>query len=117
MGSSIAKASASVEVNRVHDDESERERVVNKVHRLAGVPLAMAKAKVGAAVSAAIGDEPLKAFGHVGLVSAVCSGEKVPDYLARIVQDKDSRRRLALALLTDDTDVVVTTTVTFPQKR
>lgn len=77
----------------------------------------MAKAKVGAAFERAIGDRPLKEFGHEGLVSAVCSGEKVPEYLARIYQDKGARRRMALALLEDDTDVIVTTTITIPQSR
>lgn len=80
------------------------------------VRLKMAKAKVGAAFERAIGDRPLKEFGHEGLVSAVCSGEKVPDYLARVAEDKQARRRFALALLEDDTDVIVTTTITIPQK-
>lgn len=89
---------------------------VKNVHRL-DVSLVIAKAKVGAAVAAAISDHPLKAFGHEGLLSAVCSGEKVPAYLARIYQDKTSRRHFAVALLEDDTDVVVTTTVTVPHRK
>lgn len=61
--------------------------------------LRMAKAKVGAAVKQAIGDQPLKAFGDEGLVSKLTTGEKVPDYLARICEDDGSRKRFALALL------------------
>lgn len=107
-----------MEVNRVHGDELPRESVVNKVHRLPDViPLDMAKARVGGAVRKAIAGQPLKTFGHKALVHGVCTGEKVPDYLGRIYQDKDARRRFGLALLEDDTDVIVTTTVTFPQKR
>lgn len=81
------------------------------------VELRMAKAQMGAAFESAIGDTPDKAFGHEGLVSGLKSGEKVPDYLARIARDKGARRRFALALLEDDTDVIVTTTVTIPQAK
>jgi hypothetical protein len=63
------------------------------------VPLRMAKAQMGAAVTAAIGDAPLEQFGHEGQMSAVCSGEKVPDYLARIYEDEAARVRFAKALL------------------
>lgn len=101
------------EVKRSHRDA---EGVSDKVKKLHDLPLVMAKGKVGRCVSAAIGNEPLKAFGHEGLMSEVCSGAKVPDYLARIYQNRPARRRLALALLDDDTDVVVTTTITVPTK-
>ena len=86
-----------------------------EVKSLHCAPLVAAKTKVGAAVTIAIVDQPLKAFGHEGLMSGVCSGEKVPDYLARIVQDKRTRRRFAVALLEDDTDVIVTVTITMPK--
>lgn len=79
--------------------------------------LRMAKAKMGTAIEQAIGDEPDKTFGHEGLMSALKSGEKVPDYLARIYQNKEARRRFAMALLQDDTDVIVTTTITVPLTR
>lgn len=88
---------------------------VEEVKSLHCAPLAAAKAKVARAVTSAIGDQPLKAFGHEGLMSGICSGEKVPDYLARIVQDKRTRHRFAVALVQDDTDVIVTVTFTNPK--
>lgn len=100
----VASASAGVEVNEV-------ERAVNKVDRLADIPLSMAKARMGEAVSQAIGTRALKEFGDKGLVSHVTSGEKVPEWLARIYQDPETRRRYALALLEDCADVEVETTV------
>lgn len=105
----------SLEVNRVDGGDHDGACVVNKVDRLPKRAVDMAKARMGAAVEQAIGDAPLKAYGDKGLMSKVLSGEKVPDYLARIVQDKGARRRFALALLEDDSDVIVTTTITIPQ--
>lgn len=103
-----------VEVNRVHRGDEGSLSEVNKVHPDA---LSTAKARVGGAVREAIGTDPMKVYGHKGLLHAVCSGEKVPDYLARIYQDKPARRRFALALLNDDTDVVVTTHVSWPEPK
>lgn len=110
-----------MEVNRVPSRECEsesREHGVNDVHRL-DVPLKMAhaKARAGRALKKAIEGRALKEFGLKSLISGVCSGEKVPEYLARIVDDKPARRRLALALLEDDSEVIVTTTVTIPQSK
>lgn len=59
-------------------------------------PLRMAKKHVGDAVTAAIGTEPRKRYGHEGRLSEVCAGEKVPDWLARIYQDDDARIRFGL---------------------
>ena len=70
-----------------------------------------AKARLGAAFTAAIGDQPGKRFGHEGLVSGLKSGEKVPDYLAQIAEDPEARRRFALALLEDDEDVEIVTEI------
>lgn len=88
------------EVNRVDLE-------VNKVDRLveATESMRMAKAKMGAAVEHAIGDRPLKEFGDKGQMSNITSGEKVPEYLARIYHDPAARRRFALALLDGDTGV------------
>lgn len=102
-----------MEVNRVDDCRPAKTRTVNDVDRLKAIPLEMAKAKVGAAVNHAIGDKPLKLFGDKGLVSKVCTGEKVPEYLAQIYQDTTSRRRFALALLKGDVKVRVRTVVEF----
>lgn len=113
MSLKVAAPRASEEVNRVHGDDDTPASVVNDIHRH-DIPMRMAKAKVGAAVKTAIGDHPLKQFGHAGLVSAVCSGEKVPDYLAAIVKDDVARRKFALALLEDDTGVVLTMHVSIP---
>lgn len=81
------------------------------------VPLRMAKVELGAAVTAAIGDAPLKQFGHEGQMSAVCSGEKVPDYLARIYEDDDARLRFAKALLHGDTRVRFTTVIEIDERK
>ena len=93
------------------EEDNGVDREVNKVDRLAAISLEMAKARLGAAVGQAIGDQPLKAYGDKGLLSKVSTGEKVPDYLARIYQDRGARRRLALALLEDDDHVDIETTV------
>lgn len=103
-----------MEVNRVDRAAEPRSVVVNKVDRLTDLPLEMAKAKFGAAIEEGIGDAPLKNYGDKGLLSKVVTGEKVPDYLGRIYQDKQARRRFAVALLEDDTDVVMTTHITLP---
>lgn len=103
-----------MEVNRVLSAEDAADAAVNKVH---GVPLRMAKARVGAAVTKAIEGRAQKEFGSKSLISEVCSGEKVPEYLARIVDDKSTRRKLALALLEDDTDVIVTTNISIRQRK
>lgn len=92
-------------VGRPHSD------VVNKVDRLPS------KVKAGAALKAAIGNDPLKKYGDKGMLANVTSGEKVPDYFARIVDDKHAKRRLALALLSDDSDVIVRTVIEFPAAR
>lgn len=113
MGSMVDRAVTGVEVKSSHRDGRRDSEAVKKLHPR----LVMAKAKVGAAIEQAIGDAPDKEFGHEGLVSALKTGEKVPDYLARIYEDKPARRRFALALLEDDTDVVVTTTVTIAQSK
>lgn len=113
MGISVAKQPAFGEVKDSHRDGDARAEAVKNLHPR----LVMAKASVGKAIETAIGDAPLKQFGHEGMVSGLTTGEKVPDYLARIYQDKGARRRFALALLEDDTDVIVTTTITVPMKK
>ena len=96
------------EVKPLHRESERRSEVVKELHH---VPMVQAKAGMGAAVKQAIGDEPMKAYGHEGMVSAVCSGEKVPDYLARIYADERARTRFALALLEDIAGVEIETTV------
>jgi len=116
MPRSVQQPLPPMEVNRVDRPSERRADVVNKVDRLQ-IPLEMAKARMGAAVEHAIGDAPLKEYGDKGLMSKVVTGEKVPDYLARIAQDKAARRRFALKLLEDDTDVVITKTITIQEKK
>src|SRR5687767_10557751 len=73
------------------------------------VDLAMdtAKEHVGKAIGSAIGDEPLRVFGDASFIAKVITGEKAPDYLARIYRNPDARRRLGLALLRGDDKVKV----------
>lgn len=101
---SVQRPLPPMEVDRVHRQTNADTETVNIVHHLE-IPLEMAKAKLGAAVKEAIGNLPLKHFGHKGLISDVCSGEKVPEYLARIVQDDAARRRFARALVQGDKKV------------
>lgn len=112
---SIQRSLPPMEVNRVDRPQSHDSGVVNKVDRLPerAVDMARAKARVGHAVEEAIGNLPLKEFGDKGLMSKVTTGEKVPDYLARIYANRSARRRFARALVADDSGVVVTTVMTF----
>lgn len=91
-----------VEVKGLHGEREVRSEAVKKLHC---VPMAMAKVKVGAAFAHAIGEQTRKAYGHEGLVSGLCSGEKVPDYMATLYLDAGARRRFALALLAGDPKV------------
>lgn len=113
MSSSLNRTLGTLEVKSLHSDEERRSDAVKKLHR---VPLEMAKAAVGAAIDVAIGDAPAKEYGHEGLISSVKSGEKVPEYLARIYQDPGARRRLAFALLKDDAAVTFRTVIEFEEK-
>lgn len=118
MGNSLAQRASVEEDHRVDHADQCPSCAVNRVDRLnaMAIDLTMAKAKLGACIRTGIGDDALKEYGDKGLVGKVCTGEKAPDYLARIYLDKAARRRFALALLNDDTDVIVTTVVTVPTK-
>jgi hypothetical protein len=118
MPQSVREQVVSVEDNRVDRRDAESPSVVNKVDRLPEKAIAMAKASVGAALKRAIGDESIKAFGDKGLVSKLTTGEKVPDYLARIYQDETARTEFALAMLEGLEHVeIVTETVVRVRKR
>lgn len=93
------------------------QRAESAVKELPEVPLHMAKAGMGGAIGEAIEGRPLKAYGHEGLLSEVRTGARVPDYLARIYQDPAARRKLALALLRNDADIVITTTIAIPTRK
>lgn len=112
--SSVSRVLGSAEVKPLHLGDDARAEAVKKLHR---VPLEMAKAAVGAAIDVAIGDAPAKEYGHEGLISSVKSGEKVPEYLARIYADPVARRRLAFALLKDDEAVTVRTVIEFCERK
>lgn len=114
---SVHQQNLLMEVNRVDPAPDRRADVVNRVDRLPDLTLEMAKVGVGSAVREAIGRRPLKEFGDKGLVSGVCSGDKAPDYLARIYQDPQARRRFALALLEDDHEVHVDTVIRIPLRK
>lgn len=103
-----------MEVNRVGRPSARPTAMVNPVDH---DDLGQAKAHVGAAVKSAIGDQPLKQFGDKGLMSKVCAGEKVPDYLARIYQDREARRRFVRAWLKDDGAVRVRVVYEFEEER
>lgn len=117
MSDSVNRPAPLTEVKRLHDAASSRDEAVNKLHRDLDGNFRMAKAKVGAAIAAAIRDQPRKTYGHEGLMSGVCSGAKVPEYLARICDDPQARRRLALALLEGDDRVTVKTVVEWEDEK
>jgi hypothetical protein len=61
--------------------------------------ITQAKAGMGAVIKEAIGPDKLEAYGHASLMSGICSGEKVPEYLAAIYANEESKLRMAKALL------------------
>lgn len=96
MSRSVQQALPPMEVKSLHRSAETRAEAVKELHQ---VPIQMAKASVGAAFAAAIGEGARKEYGHEGLVSAVCSGEKVPEYLARVYADPAARVRFGVAWL------------------
>ena len=78
---------------------------------LPDIPLEMAKAGIGRAIKSAIGDDPLKVYGDDSMMAKVISGERIPDYLARIYRNPEARRRYAVSLLRGDKRVRVRTVV------
>ena len=76
-----------------------------------------AKASVGRAVKHAIGDDPARVYGDEGQMSRVMTGEKVPDYMARIYRNPDARRRYVLSLLKGDPNVRIRTTVDWDEEK
>ena len=78
---------------------------------LPDIPLEMAKAGLGRAIKSAIGDDPLKVYGDDSMMAKVISGERIPDYLARIYRNPEARRRYAVSLLRGDKRVRVRTVV------
>lgn len=75
------------------------ESAVNKADHDADSPLDAGKKAVGGAVKFAMGQRAMKEFGDTGQMSNVCSGEKVPEYLARIWNDREARRRFGMAFM------------------
>ena len=75
------------------------------------IPLEMAKAGIGRAIKSAIGDDPMKVYGDDSLMAKVISGERVPDYLARIYNRPEACRRYAISLLKGDKQVRVRTVI------
>lgn len=92
-----------MEVKRVDRLPESAKVAVKKVD----LPLEAAKEMVGAAVNSAIGNAPMKTYGDAGLMSKVVTGEKAPEYLARIYQDPKARRRFAMAFLKGDPKVTM----------
>lgn len=98
MATNSNRALADLEVEKLPRPGDRADRAVKKVH-LPEQSLDSAKKQFGAAVKAAIGDNPMKVYGAENLMSGVVSGDKVPDYMARLYRDNAARRRLAKELL------------------
>jgi hypothetical protein len=107
MKDSVSKGPRPVEVQR--PDRTDSEESGNRT--MPDIPLEMAKAGIGRAVKHAIGDEPLRVYGDDSMMAKVITGEKVPDYLARIYKNPEARRRYAVSLLRGDKKVRVRTVV------
>ncbi len=93
------RAFGPLEVRRTDKADSADPVMVRKADRLADIPLEMAKVGMGCAIGKGIGDDPYKVYGDTGLIARVVSGDKVPEYLARIYVDPAARQRFGLALL------------------
>lgn len=115
MKSSVHRTFGPVEVRPSDHPHTPHEHAVSGTDRLPDRANAMAKSAIGAAIGAAIGEEAYKAYGDPGFMTKVVSGEKVPDYLARIYQEPAARRRLAFKLL-EGTGVTVKTVVEWEEK-
>lgn len=109
---SFQRALPAMEVQRVDGPRQPDDDAVRSVDRVAVIPLAIAKVEAGAALREAIGTKPFKQFGDESLIGKICTGEKMPDYFGRVVQDPVVCRRFALALLRRDKKVVLTKTLT-----
>lgn len=87
-------------VNGVDEPHGSAQRgTVNGVD-LDDIPLAMAKAQLGRAFRDSVEGSGgvFKEFGDKGRISRVCSGEDIPDWLARAWARRRTRRELVLAL-------------------
>jgi len=111
MPNKLLQLGASALVKLVHHEDGRR--AVNDVHHVPPArmlkcdSLAAAKVAVGEALEDAIGGDAYKRYGTRSLMSGVCSGEKVPNYLAAIYAHEPARVRLALSLLTGTHNVTV----------
>jgi len=70
-----------------------------EVNKVDGDSLEQSKVALGRDISEAIAGTPRKVYGDDALMSGICSGDKVPDYLARIYRDRIARRKLGFAFL------------------
>lgn len=93
MGRDSADVSAVLEVEKLPRPGDRPDRGVKKVPFVPERSLNDAKSQVGCIVKAAIGDSPRKVYGPDNTISAVISGEKVADWLARIYRDTGARQR------------------------
>jgi hypothetical protein len=74
------------------------------------------KERVGRAVRAGVGDDPIRVYADEGQMSRVMGGPGIPDYMGRLANNPEALRRYALALLEGDEDVSITTTVTLRRR-
>ena len=81
-----------VEVKPSHRPSERPESAVKEVHR-------DAKTEAGAVFRDAIGPDKQEAYGSAALISGLCSGEKVPDYLAAIFANREAKLRMAKSIL------------------
>lgn len=102
MKTSVQQAFGPMEVKRFDEDQGAKVKKVD----VAEIPLEVAKAQIGRAVSKVIRrtDAVLKDFGDPGLVKRVCDGE-VPSVIARAWQRRDRRREFLRALIEEEASV------------
>lgn len=120
MSSKVNGAALATEVDRVHRRRMLRHGDVNKVQcapQNDSDPLENERREVGAAIKEGIGDAPLKEYGTKSLMSGLVSGDAVPDYLARLYQDPNSRRRFGRRWLRGDDAVRVKTIIEWDEEK
>jgi hypothetical protein len=99
MDRSIQSALPPMEVEKLPSPSDRADRGVRKVHAIPERSLEDGKKAVGRVARAGIGDSPRKVYGPDNITSGVVSGERIPDWMARLYNDDEARLRFGKAWL------------------
>lgn len=100
-----------MEVENLPSPSDRPDRSVRKAHLVPAMSLEDGKKAVGRVARSGMGDSPRKVYGPDNITSAVVSGDKIPDWMARMYVDPESRLRFGKAWL-DGADGVRSRNVT-----